>query len=145
MGGENTAFLVAKVDLKNGTWLRKVLDGTVREAAAGLPDSTVETAQHLSEYQILGVWQILRCWLPNPTAPLSLCPPPTPCILKKLNPYVSNLLTCKDLPKVLFQGWFGQKEATGSLIIVIFHFETDLCTYMYAMPTKSEPSFILLE
>lgn len=85
MGGENTGFLVAKVDLKNGTWIRKVLDGTVREAVAGLPDNTAETAQHLSEYQILGVWQILRCWLPNPTVPLFL-PSPDPVHFEEITP-----------------------------------------------------------
>lgn len=85
MGGENTGFLVAKVDLKNGTWLWKVLDGTVREAVAGLPDNTAETAQHPSEYQILGVWQILKCWLPNPTTPLFL-PSPHPVNFEEITP-----------------------------------------------------------
>lgn len=32
-----------------------------------------------------------------------------------------------DLPKVVFRDWFGQKEATGTLIIVIFHSETQTC------------------
>lgn len=130
MGTVDTVLLVTTTNLKNSIQLGKILDGAVKNAVAGLDrwhlgDSTAS----FGEYEIFGVWQILRCGLPGPSrCPVSPCPPPTQYILKELNPYVSDLQTCEDLPKVGFQDWFGQKEATGqkeargTLIIAIFSF-----------------------
>lgn len=64
----------------------------------------------------------MGCQVPPAALSPPALPPPTQYILKELNPYVSDLLTCEELPKVGFQDWFGQKKATGTLIIAIFFF-----------------------
>lgn len=45
----------------------------------------------------------------------------------KLNPHVSDLLTLTAHLKVVLQEWFGPKELRGTLMMIIFHFETQTC------------------